>query len=218
MISKTFYSFQFPFSCSVLVDQKIQQRKAQNKWVQTNAVRKGLGKLSVFHPADRLNLLASVIKKPSRTFLATMFVCNSNRLPWWALLSTWQPPREKATFMPSCMEGSPLPPKPPRLMCNRPPPSDVRPIGSQFLTRPHPPRPYCLQPPGLLDPSPLKRCPETWVMDGDSWWTSQDPSYEGIGQVTHLACCSREAQTALKRLECIRERESEREEREREGE
>lgn len=112
--------------------------------------------------------------------------------------------RRKPPFMPACMEGLPLPPKNPRLMCNRLP---------SFRRSPHrfpishptplPPHLYRRHPPGLLDPSPLERCPETWVMDGDSWWTSQNPSYEGPGQtalcsqVTHLAGCSVEALTAL---------------------
>lgn len=63
-----------------------------------------------------------------------MYVCNTNRLTWWALLSTWQPlRREGHLFMPACIEGSP------RLMCN--PPSSFRYLSHQLPISPSSPSP-----------------------------------------------------------------------------
>ncbi|KAK2889643.1 hypothetical protein Q8A67_015018 [Cirrhinus molitorella] len=97
--------------------------------------------------------------------------------------SMGQPPRGESHLSCQLVWKDPLShPKNPRLKCNRPPPFRHSPHRFPISHPTHPPRPYSRQPPGLLDPSPPERCPETWVTDGDSWWTSQDPSYEGIGQ------------------------------------
>lgn len=101
-------------------------------------------------------------------FLATVYVCNTNRLTWWALLSTWQPlRREGHLFMPACIEGSP------RRVCNRP--SSFRYFSHQLPISPSSPPPALLSPPSR---SAGPFAPETRVMSGDSWWTSQKSSYE----------------------------------------
>lgn len=91
--------------------------------------------LSVFYPPDRLLIYwPPLLKRLDCVFLATVYVCNTNRLTWWALLSTWRPlRREGHLFMPACTEGSP------DLCVIHPLHSDICPISSQLLHPPHPP-------------------------------------------------------------------------------
>lgn len=68
-----------------------------------------------------------------------MFVCNTNRLPWWALLSTWQPPRGENHLSCQLVWKDPLShPKTPDWCVIDPLRSDIRSIGSQFLILPIP--------------------------------------------------------------------------------